>query len=207
MSDLMRAIEITIPGMDGWCSVGKGQWLASWIRDNKPIITVEIGVFAGRSLLPMAWAAELNNRADPGLTSKVFGIDPYEVDSAIEGDQGIANDKWWMEVDLGKIFVSAVNTLKRNNLDGCCAIWPEKSQNAVHAFDDASIGLLHIDGNHSSVASLRDVEMWWPKIRPGGVVVLDDIDWETVRPAQIRLSELGTSIHQAENWEVFQRSI
>jgi predicted O-methyltransferase YrrM len=37
-----------------------------------------------------------------------------------------------------------------------------------------------IDGDHSLLGALRDVESWAPKLRPGGVLLIDDIDQPTL---------------------------
>lgn len=47
-------------------------------------------------------------------------------------------------------------------------VYREKSPDAAARFDDASLDLVFVDGDHSYEATLADLRGWWPKIRPGG---------------------------------------
>jgi hypothetical protein len=44
----------------------------------------------------------------------------------------------------------------------------ETSQYAVKDFKDASVDFVFIDGNHSEEGATRDIELWLPKVKPGG---------------------------------------
>jgi hypothetical protein len=48
-------------------------------------------------------------------------------------------------------------------------------EEALDRFDDESIDLLHIDGYHTYEAIKGDFESWYPKVRPGGVILLHDV--------------------------------
>ncbi len=48
------------------------------------------------------------------------------------------------------------------------------SYNVVNQFDDASLDYIFIDGNHHYEAVKQDLEMWYPKLRAGGVMGGDD---------------------------------
>lgn len=54
---------------------------------------------------------------------------------------------------------------------------------AVDHFDDESIDLLHIDGCHTYEAVSEDFRTWYPKVRPGGIILMHDI--------QVRWKDFG----------------
>jgi hypothetical protein len=46
---------------------------------------------------------------------------------------------------------------------------------ALQHFSGESIDLLHIDGFHTYEAVREDFEKWYPKVKPGGLILLHDI--------------------------------
>ncbi|XXX77637.1 class I SAM-dependent methyltransferase [Sorangium sp. So ce134] len=48
------------------------------------------------------------------------------------------------------------------------------STDAAARFADASLDLVFLDGSHDRAAVLADLEAWWPKLRPGGVLAGHD---------------------------------
>lgn len=50
----------------------------------------------------------------------------------------------------------------------------ESSAQAARQFDDNSIDYLYVDANHSYEFVFRDLLEWWPKVRPGGFITLND---------------------------------
>ena len=52
----------------------------------------------------------------------------------------------------------------------------ERSDLAAKAFEDESVDLVFIDGDHSEEGARRDLGAWVPKVRPGGVIAGHDYD-------------------------------
>ena len=47
-------------------------------------------------------------------------------------------------------------------------------------FEDGSLDLVYIDGNHAYEWVKEDIELWWPKLKPGGILAGHDyldMDW------------------------------
>jgi predicted O-methyltransferase YrrM len=204
-ADLHNRLELLVPGLPGWCSVSKAKWLASWIVNKRPNLIVEIGVFGGRSLIPMGLAFQMVHERD-GVKGKVtYGIDPFTLASAIEGEQDSVNEKWWKGVDMTAVKKGLEAAIEENGLGNVCSLIDATSTESVGMFEDGSIDLLHVDGNHSELASCRDVESWLPKVKPGAIIVLDDTDWPTLQKARSWMSSQCIKILQSKTWEVFQK--
>lgn len=161
-----RMISTTIPGMDGWCSTEKAYTLAGLVLHLKPKLCLEIGTYAGRSFLPILWALEQTQ------SGKAIGIDPYS--AQVSSDQEFpGNAEWWAALDHGLIERKFHAFLKSFGLEKYAHIIKKKSDDVT--FPD-NIDIAHIDGGHHE-GGYNDIVRIGPKMRVGGVVVLDDIRW------------------------------
>lgn len=175
-NDLLLEISKAInEPMEGWCSIEKALAMAELILETKPMSVVEIGVFGGRSLIPQAMALRENG------VGMVYGIDPWKKSVAIEGENSKENNEWWLKLDLEAIHVHCIDHIWRYNLDSWVTIIRAPSQNCRHLFP--LIDILHIDGAHSEVSSVRDVLNYLPRVKSGGYIWFDDTDWETTKRA------------------------
>lgn len=50
----------------------------------------------------------------------------------------------------------------------------ETSREAVSRFRDESLSFVYIDGDHSPESVMFDVNAWWPKVAPGGLLAGHD---------------------------------
>ena len=57
------------------------------------------------------------------------------------------------------------------------------SHDVCSQFEDCSVDFLFIDGNHTYEFVRKDLELWFPKIRAGGVIAGHDYSWDGVRRA------------------------
>jgi hypothetical protein len=181
MNEQLKSIinKIAIdPTIEGWCLPAKAAHLSELIESYKPGLIVEVGVFGGKSLIPMAMAAQHNG------TGIVYGIDPWSADAALEGEKDEANRTWWGQtIELETIYRKFIQHVMRLNLTHECRWIRARSEDVVGMFPRESIEFFHLDSNHSELVSCRDVELWEPKISPRGFWVLDDSDWPTQQKA------------------------
>lgn len=166
--------ELDITRLHGWCTIDKAMRLYELVKDSKPDLVVELGVFGGRSLIPMAVASKQNGKG------VVLGVDSWSKQASLEGSNDKANDEWWSNVDYKEVYHSCVRELERRGLDNCGLV-RMKSLQVGHAFQNESIDILHQDSNHSELITTSEVEMYMPKLKRGGYWISDDTDWSTVK--------------------------
>lgn len=198
---LFSLISSVTQTLDGWCSVPKAAALAALTTAMNFQTAVEIGVWAGRSLLPVAFAM-----SDKG-SGIITGIDPYTAKASAADEFG-ENLKWWNDQKMH---------------DGI----KEKFWNHVHKFNlgqqvqliempsdevkPIECDLLHVDGNHQDQA-IRDAERFGPLVRLGGIVVCDDLKWQGGGPLRAidTLEDMGfVEVFRVEGdgdcWNAMQR--
>lgn len=196
--------ELTHGGITGWCEIPKALELAAMVVALRPKVVVELGVWGGRSLLPMALACEA---VDCGV---VFAIDPWSAPASAEGYDAV-NADWWSKQPHEVVYQNFVAHVHRLGLANRVAIERAKSDDA--AVPEVIDGL-HIDGQHSAQA-VRDVQRWASHVRLGGITVMDDLEWTVdgvpcVKQAVEQLLALGfIELHRTKTekgcWGFFQR--
>jgi Methyltransferase domain len=198
--ELRVRITTALAPLHGWTTPEKGQTLARLILETGADRSVEIGVFGGRGTIAMAMA---HQELGKGYVS---GIDPWDVQASLEGVNDSANDEWWGKLDHEAIYEHFLAALVQHGIGRYCRIMRERSDTAVRLFADATVAVLHQDGNHSEQVSLTEVNLWSPKLASGGYWVADDVEWATTQRALARLAELGFEpIEDHGSWRVYRK--
>ncbi len=190
--DIEAAIHAVLPQLEGWCTPRKALWLAGLIQGNNIQRIGEIGVYGGRSLIPMALAA----RGRPGAA--VYAIEPWDNHIAVAHATNAGNDQWWRDVDLAHIKQTFITAVLSCGLTEIIKTVELPSNDARIGFSVAGVkfNLLHIDGSHAEPQALADVMNWLPLVAPGGIIILDDIGWDTVAKARDFLRAQCTVIEE-----------
>lgn len=163
--------------VEGWCSYEKALAMAELAISVKPRVSVELGVFGGRSLIAQAIGIQ---RANSGL---IYGIDPWTKEATLEGDLSEGDKEWWGKLDISNIYAGCLEALIRSKVAPVTRLLCCKSDVAAENFGPESIDILHIDSNHSEKISTREVQTWLPKVSPAGFVWFDDVNWPTTQKA------------------------
>jgi hypothetical protein len=123
----------------------------------RPAVIVELGAHYGQSYFMFCQAV-----ADGCLPSRTFAVDTWRGDSHV----GAYGEEVFGEVsEHNQRYYERFSSLLRMSFD-----------QALDYFADASIDILHIDGLHTYDAVRHDFETWLPKVKPGGIVLMHDIE-------------------------------
>jgi predicted O-methyltransferase YrrM len=185
--------------LHGWCTIEKASAMAELVLTEKPALCVEIGVFGGRSLIAQALALCHN---DSGV---IYGIDPWDTASTIEGEHAPKSSAWWSNVNMPMIHAHCMKAIGDFGVWKPTRIIAARAERVAGVFTDQSIDILHIDGNHSELASVRDLDTYWPKVRPAGWIWFDDTDWRTTAKAVHWLNENAETIKDVKTCRLYRK--
>ena len=145
--------------IDGWMARKDLEWLYNTSKNMKSV--VEIGSWKGRSTYALL----------SGCVDMVHTIDHFL------GSQE-RKDKTTLEAqdsDIHKIFINNVGHF--NNL----VVLKMDSAEAASKFEDKTIDMVFLDGDHSQESVAKDIELWLPKVTK--MICGHDINFSTVHRA------------------------
>lgn len=122
----------------------------------KPKLSVELGTQNGLSYFTFCQSV-----ADNHLDAVCYAVDTW------------AGDKHTDQYD-DTVF-EEVEQHNRRHYWGFSYLLRMRFVEAVHHFENNSIDLLHIDGLHTYDAVKADFETWYPKVKPGGIILFHDV--------------------------------
>lgn len=161
---LMPAIHADI---QGWNS--ESPLFEKLIRETKPKVIVEVGVWKGASLIHMAKLCKA-----AGLLTVLFGVDVWygQVGDMIT-EVPLPLPKHWARPTLYQQFILNV---KLSGHDDCIIpVWQHAKWGAkCLATWDFKADLIYIDADHDEGPCLDDLRNYWPILNRGGVMFGDD---------------------------------
>ena len=136
-------------------------------------VVVEIGSHRGRSAIAMGKIA-----IDRGVL--VYAVDPHLPFTGVNGRE-------FGPTDLDYMY----GALVEHGVGESVFVVSLKSTKAAMAWDDSSVDLLFLDGDHSDAAVRADVSAWSSKIRPGGKIAFHDSYLDGVKSTILELESTG----------------
>ena len=122
---------------------------------------------------------------------KVYAIDPWE---------GVAHSNGPIELAMSRQSEKTcrVRLNKYNNVE----IIKGLAEEEVNSFKDRSVDAVYIDGAHDPASVAKDINMWLPKIKDGGV--LCGHDWRTAEVRNVVLKMFGgvNKIYKDGSWAI-----
>src|SRR6266513_4039963 len=163
----LNKIDTTLPSRDFSPAIyGVGAWTDhlhfayDLVAAMKPRLLVELGVDRGESYFAFCQAALENKTGTRG-----FGIDTWRGDEHAGG--------------YDETTFAQVSEHNRDNYESFSTLLRSSFDDALTRFEKESIDVLHLDGLHTETAVRHDVDSWLPKILPGGILLLHDVDVQT----------------------------
>ncbi|CAF0991880.1 unnamed protein product [Rotaria sordida] len=203
----MEAIAIvnTIPQDHlGGAPIEKGMWLMETIIRNRLKNCVEIGVWRGRSFIPILVATKY-------IGGHTVGIDPYTAEAMNESEvpQTVLTNlpELIRMTDFEKVYNQLQTTLQTKFNRNHYTFLRKLARNAVTDIRFA-IDLIHIDGNHDRDAVALDIALYVPKVKSGGWIILDDTDWPSVNSTLKSLhAHNARQVSDFGWWQAWQKSL
>jgi predicted O-methyltransferase YrrM len=150
-------------------AAGTVEFLLEEIKHIKNGKIVEIGVFGGWVSLHLAELALKNN-------SEVYSIDVWDKIEVGNGEIIPENEllaaRYYFK-QLRHNFENILDNLKYTNT----TVVHESSITAVDKFENDSLDLIFIDGDHCREHLYNELVLWYPKLKKNGALNGDDYNW------------------------------
>ena len=162
----------------------RGNYVSKWIEEDA--YCVQIGV--GDGAFSYHYLLQKNPR-------KLFLIDPwqYGLQKELEPDYTWEKQqaKDWHHQNVRKLFEPHINV----------SVIRLKSEDGVHFFSNNTVDCLYLDGVHSYEDVMRDLTLYFPKLKEGGYIIGNAYDWQGVELA------VGDFINQTPNCRFVETKI
>lgn len=195
----------TLPGGD-WSTDQKRQKLYELVMQcanefkGENLLSVELGVFGGISLFSMAHAhKDLKN-------GFAIGIDTWDNIAPLEGTNSEANNNWWKSLDMNSIHSAFRLAMQKPEWSTHVEYLKGRTDAFMDQFLDNSVTLLHQDSNHNTEIITKELELWTPKIKMGGYLVADDVDWVEAKAGYAQLPNFGFELMEGfTTWQIWKK--
>jgi Methyltransferase domain len=202
LEEYAKRIDEKLTSLPGWCTYDKAKRIMRVAAQSGADRCVELGVYGGRSLVAIALGLKSTGK---GI---VDGIDSWDPKDCLEGDQTDVDRKLWgQDTDYEDLYRRATAALKDWDVEAHARIVRARGSDAVSAYADGSLSLIHVDGNHSELVSCRDLHDWLPKMAARSTWIADDTNWASMQKAVRLLHAAGyrQEVGAEGYWSIFTR--
>lgn len=179
---------IEVEGVRGFLSTGDMTSLFEHARNlPKDGVLLEVGSFMGLSSILMANALI----ASGNTGGRIICVDTW---------QGSVEHQEMEVIQENRLFETFQENIRNANVSHIIRPIRKPSVEAAKEFSDASLDRIYIDGDHSFEGCYTDLEAWYPKLKPGGLLFGHDCaPNEDVRRAVLQFAtERGLDVHIIE---------
>ena len=152
-------MEFTFNDIEGWFSEADANFVSEIVRKIKNGTMAEVGLFKGKSSAIMMPIAINNNTQYYAVDNFYGGIDASTPASKIQRTQGD---------EVMKEFIANMKKLGVNRPD--YMLWKLDSVSAALTFPNDSLDFVFIDADHAYESVKKDLEVWYNKIKPLGII-------------------------------------
>ena len=183
----------------GWLDPKIAAAMRELILHEKPAVMVEIGVFAGKSLINSALALKQNGKG------VIYGVDPWRNRDAVHALSPNDCKPTWVNIDLDAVHTSCMHAVWEHELENVVII-RATSKMAAPLFWPMSIDSLYIDGGHSEECATWDTIHYLPKVKRGGYIWVDDTTWPSLQKSLSVLNECCTVEQDFESAKLYKKA-
>ena len=157
--DSLAEFSQTIPGMIS-CESGKMLYTLCFMQQINGDV-VEVGSWQGRSTVFLASAVKNSGNG------KMYAIDHFK--------GNIGKEKFYIvnKNDLSDLKEGFLNNIKKAGLSQDVTLFDMDSEQAAKQLHN-KIRFLFIDGDHTKSGVEKDIELFFPKLSEGSIIVFDD---------------------------------
>lgn len=170
----LEGFEPDSDDMQGWTSTSRSFELA--IKEVNPKFIIEVGSWKGASAVHMAGLAP---------EAHILCIDTWLGSPEMVSLNNNLYDHFRRVHGWPQLYFTFIsNVIRHVGRERICPL-PMPSTVAAPLLKKMNVqaDFIYIDGSHEYLDVLRDIDDYWPLLRPGGVMLLDDYGFPGVRKA------------------------
>jgi predicted O-methyltransferase YrrM len=194
--------------MSGWSPTK--EFYADIVSQVKPRLIVEVGVWRGLSLIYLA--SSLKELTGGGAVIAVdtwLGAPEFWNRKFSSGAKDATRDLRWKH-GYPQVYYEFLSNVVKNDLQDTVIPLPVPSRTAAQLLEEKKISadIIHIDAAHEYDSVVEDINIWFPILAEGGVLLGDDFSdsWPGVVQAACEFADkLSVDLHNhGKKWWIYK---